>query len=532
MLNIKLNTFEIGVFVVYILAVIAVGFYSGRKGKSSTSHFFLAGRKLPWFVIGFSLIASSISTEQFLGEVGFAYDHGLAVANWEWLVWPAQGILLFFFLPIYLKSRIYTVPEYLGRRFGELSATAFATVCIVMYLVVNLPMVLYSGGYLLEQIFGIHWFIAVVILIVAAGSYTIFGGLSAVAWVDLFNGILLIAGGFFVFVLGVKEVGLSQIIGPPESDRAHLLLPATNEHLPWTGMLALALVTNVFYYSTNQFITQRCLGARTQWDGKMGIVAAGLLAIPLALSVAWPGMIAHAMNDSLPDGDLAYPFLIKNLVPVGFRGLVFAALVGAIMSTIDSLVNSTSSLLTMDVFRKYIKKDATDRQLVKFAQIIGFAILAFAAAWTIMVKQFGGIFDYVQQCWALMMAPCAAVFLLAIFWKRATNAAAVATLALAIPMLALVFVREFLPQTVGPIADINIFNLGGLVFLFSVIFMVVVSLATKPVAPQKLKATIWKQEMLRLPENEKKKGYPWWQWIGFWFTIVGVLFLIIYIILA
>ena len=525
-MEIQLTSLEIGIFIVYLLVVIAIGFYSGRKGKESTSHFFLAGRGLPWFVIGFSLIASSISTEQFLGEVGFGYKYGMAVCNWEWLCWPAQAMLLFFFLPIYLKSKIFTIPEYLGKRFGQLSGTTFAVVCIVMYLVINLPLVLYSGGFLMNAIFGIPKYWAVVILVIAAGSYTIFGGLSAVAWVDLFNGILLIGGGLFVFVLGVLAVpgGISEIVGPAASDRAHLILPASHPELPWTGMLTVALVTGGFYYSTNQFITQRCLAAKTEWHGKMGIVLAAFLAIPLALSVTWPGMIAHAINPNLENVDHAYPYLIGHLVPIGMRGIVFAALIGAIMSTIDSLVNSTSSLLTMDIYKKFIAKTASDKSLVKFAQITGFFILAFGAAWTPIVEVFPSIFAYVQECWTLMMAPCMAVFILAIFWKRATNTAAVATLFLAIPMLILVFVR----QAFGFLAGVNIFNLGGVVFIISFVFMIVVSLYTRPVEAERLTATIWKPRMLKLPEEELKRGYPWWKSIGFWFALVVLCFVIIY----
>ena len=186
----KLTPFEIGVFVLYLLMVVTVGFVSGRKGKNDTAHFFLAGRKLPWFVIGFSLIASSISSEQFVGEVGWGYKYGMAVCNWEWLVLPAQALLLFFFLPVYLKNRIFTIPQYLTKRFGRLAGSTFALVCMVQYLVINLPLVLYSGGFVIHKIFGLNLYFAVWLLVIAAGSYTVFGGLSAVAWVDLLNGVL------------------------------------------------------------------------------------------------------------------------------------------------------------------------------------------------------------------------------------------------------------------------------------------------------------------------------------------------------
>ena len=521
----RLTGLEIGIFVAYITAVITIGFFSGRKGKRSTSNFFLAGRMLPWYVIGFSLIASSISTEQFIGEVGWGYKYGMAVCNWEWLCWPAQGLLLFFFLPVYLKNKIYTIPEYLSRRFGDVVGTTFSMVCIVMYLIINLPLVLYSGGFVMNKIFGLNLYLAIWILVIAAGSYTIFGGLSAVAWVDLFNGVLLIFGGLVVFFLGVRAVpgGIAEIIGTGE--RAHLMLPADHPALPWTGMIAVAIVSSGFYYSSNQYIVQRCLGAKTEWDGKMGVVLAAFLAIPLALSVTWPGMIAYALNPNLHEVDAAYPYLISTLIPVGFRGIIFAALIGAIMSTTDSLINSASSLLTMDIYKNLIYKDASDKSLVKFAQIAGTFFLIFGGLWSPMVGKFGSIFSYVQDCWALMLAPCMAVFVLAIFWKRTTNVAAAVTLFLAFPMLLIVFLREFY----GIFADWNIFNLSLVIFVISLFVAGGISLVTRPNDTERLKGKIWEPKMLKLPEEEMKLGYPWWKRIGFWFAVVVAFFTVIYI---
>ncbi len=256
----SLTAFEVGTFIAYLLAVVGVGYLAGRKGKASTTDFFLAGRGLPWYVIGFSLIAASISSEQFIGEVGWAYKFGLAVSNWEWLVWPAQAILLVFFLPLFLRNRIVTIPGYLTRRFGPLVGSAFSIVCMIQYLVVNLPLVLYSGGFLLNRIFGLDLRLAVWFLVLVAGSYTIFGGLRSAAWVDLLNGVLLIVGGLVVFGLGLAKVpgGLKAVIGA--GARAHLVLPASHPDLPWTGILAVAIVMSGYYYSTNQYITQRCLG--------------------------------------------------------------------------------------------------------------------------------------------------------------------------------------------------------------------------------------------------------------------------------
>ncbi|MBN1465434.1 sodium/solute symporter, partial [candidate division KSB1 bacterium] len=419
---------------------------------------------------------------------------------------------------------IFTIPEYLTRRFGRLAGSTFAFVCMIQYLVINLPLVLYSGGFALHKVFGLNLQAGIWIIVLAAGSYTIFGGLSAVAWVDLFNGALLIGGGLLVFFLGLNAVdgGLSAIIGSGE--RSHLILPADHPALPWTGMLALAFVMSGYYYSTNQFITQRCLAAKNIWHGKMGVVLAAFLAIPLALSVTWPGMIAYALNPHLAHPDDAYPYLIKTLIPVGLRGFMFAVLIGAILSTIDSLVNSTSSLLTMDIYKGLIKKQASDRHLVTFAQLSGIVLLIFGALWSPMVGKFGSIFSYAQDCWALMLAPVMAVFLIAIFWKRTSKVAAISTLFMAIPMLFIVFLREL----TGVLASYNIFNLSACIFCFSLGVIALISHLTPAPSEAEIRATLWDRSMLRPSEEELKTGYPWWKKIGLWFSVVVLCFTIIY----
>jgi SSS family solute:Na+ symporter len=522
----SLTPFETGTFIFYLIAVIAVGYLTGRKAGQSTTNFFLAGRGLPWYVIGFSLIAASISSEQFIGEVGWGYKYGMAVANWEWLVWPAQGLLLLFFLPIYLKNKIFTIPEYLTKRFGRGVGTAFSAVCMIQYLVINLPLVLYSGGFLINRVFGMDLRLAVWLLVVVAGSYTIFGGLSSAAWVDLLNGGLLIAGGLLVFALGLAAVpgGIRAVVGA--GDRAHLILPATHPDLPWTGILAVAVVMSGYYYSTNQYITQRCLGAKSEWNGKMGVVLAAALAIPLGLGVTWPGMIAHALNPGLPHPDGAYPYLIGRVVPIGLRGFVFAVLFGAIISTVDSLINSTSTLLTLDIYKGLINKTAQDRKLIQFARLSGALFLVFGALWSPMVGRFGSIFSYAQDSWALMLAPVMAVFILAIFWKRMTRAAAVAALCLAVPMLVLVYLRQFY----GVLAAVNIFNLSGIIFILSLVLIMGVSAFTPAPTDENLRTTLWRQEFVRLPEEEVREGYPWRKRVSLWFAAVVLCFIVIYVV--
>jgi len=513
---VSLNAFELCTFLFYLAAVIAIGFFAGRKGRDSVSGFFLAGRGLPWYVIGFSLIAASISSEQFIGEVGWGYKYGMAVLNWEWLVWPAQALLLFIFLPVYLKNKISTVPEYLTRRFGSTVGQTFSVVCMIQYLVINLPLVLYSGGFLMNRVFGLDLALAVWLLVIVTGSYTIFGGLGSAAWVDLLNGALLIAGGLLVFGLGLAAVpgGLPAVIGTGE--RAHLILPASHADLPWTGILAVAVVMSGYYYSTNQYITQRCLGAKSEKHGRLGVVLAAALALPLGLGVAWPGMIARALNPGLPHPDGAHPYLIGRVVPVGLRGVVFAVLFGAIISTVDSLINASSSLLTLDIYKSRLGERASDKRLIRFARWTGTLFLLFGALWSPMVGRFGSIFSYAQDSWALMLAPLMAVFVLAIFWKRMTRTAAVAALVAAVPMLGVVYLRRFS----GFLAGLNIFNLSGIVFLVSLGLIVGISLLTAPPSTEAVAPTLWRKDLVRFREGG----------VGFWFGLIVLIFVVIYAI--
>lgn len=235
-------------------------------------------------------------------------------------------------------------------------------------------------------------------------------------------------------------------------------------------------------------------------------------------------MIAHALNPALKHPDGAYPFLIANIIPSGLRGVIFAVLFGAIISTVDSLINSTSSLLTLDIYKGLIRKDAADARLLKFARWTGTLFLIFGALWSPIVGRFGSIFSYAQDCWALMLAPIMAVFLLAIFWKRMSKAAAVLALVLAIPMLVIVFLRQFY----GVLASVNIFNLSGIVFLLSLVLVVVTSLLTAPPEPENLRTTLWRPNMVLLAPEETEKGFSWWKRAELWFALIVVCFIIIY----
>jgi SSS family solute:Na+ symporter len=256
----------------------------------------------------------------------------------------------------------------------------------------------------------------------------------------------------------------------------------------------------------------------------MGVVLAAALAVPLGLGVTWPGMIAHSLNPALEHPDGAYPFLIGRVVPVGLRGVIFAVLFGAIISTVDSLINSTSSLLTLDIYKGLIRKNASEQRLIKFARWTGSLFLVFGALWAPMVGRFGSIFAYAQDSWALMLAPVMAAFLLAIFWRRMTAGAALTALSLAVPMLILVYLRQF----GGVLTGINIFNLSGIVFIISIVLIAAISGLTKAPDRAAIEPMLWHRDLGSLPREETRNIPPWWKRTGLWFAVVVGLFVAIY----
>jgi len=536
-LKIQLSLADTLVFLCYFAGVVTIGLWVAKREKKTAEGYFLAGRSLPWYVIGFSMIAASISVEQFLGEVGYAYRYGMAVGNWEWGVMPALTIMVCIFIPYYLRNQIRTIPEMLEKRFGGESRTLFAGLSVIVFSLVNLPGVLYGSGLALNAIFGINIYTGIIILASVAAIYVIAGGLAAVAWTDVLQSILLLSSGLLVFILGVKEVGSwSAIVS--SGDRSHLMLPASHPHLPWTGMMVLFLSTNVWYYATNQYINQRVLGAKSEWDAKMGMIFTAFLGIPLTLAVCFPGFIAYALFPNLENPDTAYTTVVNHLIgPLGYgiRGLVFAGLCGAIMSTVESLVNSTSTIISLDFYKRLINKSATDRQVVRFGRYAAAFVMVVGVLWTPIVASWGSIFTYCQEFYTFMAVPTVTVFVSALFWKRANNFAAFMTLLLGIPLFLFPYV---LHQVIEPYVEahqmninLNTYNIAGLLFIPVVIFHVAMAYLKPAQSKEHVERYTWNVKMLRLPKAETEGIHrPWYQSLILWWAVVTAMFVIIYIV--
>ncbi len=516
--------FDLAVFTSYFVLALAIGFWAGRRKKESSRDFFLTKGTLTWAVIGFSTIGASLSTEQLVGVVGYAYSHGMAVANWEWLNFVGYSLLVGVFLPVYLRNRIVTMPEFLELRYSSTVRHMYAVISVISYVFINLAGVIFSGAFMLDQMLGIPMQAGIWGLAILSGALTVYGGMSSVAWTQVFQSALLIGGGLLVFFLGLSEVpgGWQAVVGTGE--RSHLILPATDPELPWTAMVVLALSTGPWYFCTNQYINQNSLGAKDEWHARMGVVLACFLGIFTALAYIFPGMVAYAIQPDLATGDEALPFLIKTVIPVGLRGLILAGLCGAIMSTIQALLNSSATILTIDLYQGLCRPKATEGELIRFGRIAGVAILVVGALWAPVVTTFGDIFSYFQQCWFLIAAPIMSIFLLAVFWRRATSRAAAWTLGLCFPM----FVLPYWLRLTG--VEMNAFNIAGIVYVGSLAFMVVVSLLTSPPDARSVERVIWSRAVLRLPARIVRAGYPPWQHVSLWWALTVGMFVALYLL--
>ena len=426
-----LNVFDIGVFLAFIGAVVAFSMFKSRREKTSEDYF-LAGRGLTWPLIGLSIVAANISTEQFVGMAGQgAGSVGLAVSNWQ--LFGSIGIVLIAFtlLPRFLKAGIYTMPEYLEYRYNSAARALMALTTVVIYVAVLLTAVLYSGGLTLNKIFDVDLTLGVWLIGIIAALYTTWGGLKAVAWADLFQGGALILGGIATFFLGLHACGGWEAFSTTNADKLHMVLPADHEGLPWTGVLSGMGIVIIYYCGLNQFIVQRNLAARTLRDGQLGVIFAGALWLLIPFAIVMPGIMSYQLYGSeMTAPDEAFPMLIRNLIPPGLRGFMFAAIAGAVISSLASMLNSASTIFTMDVYRRMIDRNASQKRLLLLGRVAtgAFVVLGCLLAPRLADPKFGGVFQYIQQFQGYIWPGVVAAFLFGMVVPKAPGMAGVAAL--------------------------------------------------------------------------------------------------------
>ncbi len=427
----ELNAFDITIFIAFFAIVVGTSLFKSRKEKDSTDYF-LAGRGLRWWLIGISIVAANISTEQFVGMAGQgASSVGLAVSNWQLVGSIGIVIIAFTLLPRFLKAGIYTMPEYLEYRYNSTARAIMALMTVVIYVAVLLTAVLYSGGVTLRTIFGFSMRQGVWLIGLIAAAYTVWGGLKAVAWADLFQGCGLLIGGLITFFLGLKACGGWEQFTATNSDKLHMILPAGHEGLPWTGVFSGMWIVILYYCGLNQFIVQRNLAAKTLRDGQLGVILAGALWLLVPFAIVMPGIMSfHLFGGEMELADEAFPMLIRNLVPPGLRGFMFAAIAGAVISSLASMLNSASTIFTIDVYNRMIDRNAPQRRLLLLGRVMTmvFLVIGCLLAPILDNPKFGGVFQYIQQFQGYIWPGVVAAFAFGMLVTNAPGIAGVAAL--------------------------------------------------------------------------------------------------------
>lgn len=478
------------VVLAYFVVVFLVAFGVSRRSETreSAAGYFLGNRNAGWFIVGASLFASNIGSEHLVGLAGTGAASGVAVAQFEVLASLILLLLGWFFVPFYLRSGVYTMPEFLERRYSPATRWYLAAISIVGYVMTKISVTIFAGGIVFEALMGIDFWTGAFIVVIATGIYTVFGGMRAVLYTDMMQAFVMLAGAGLVTWFGLQAVGgWGVLTAEAGTEFFDMWKPATDPNFPWTGILLGAPILGVWYWCTDQFIVQRVLAARNIQEARRGAIFAGFLKLfPLFIFVV-PGVIAYVLaargEITLTSPDAALPTLVAALLPEGIRGLVVAGLLAALMSSLSSVFNSCSTLVTWDVYRK-LKPQAPERELVVVGQAATLVMVGFGLAWIPMMKLISGqLYQYLQSVQAYISPPIAAVFLIGIFWKRVNSQGALAALltgfVLGMTRLVLELNRGLVGEGwLGWFTTMNFLHFAIFLFVVCASVLVLVSLAT------------------------------------------------------
>jgi solute:Na+ symporter, SSS family len=556
MTTLELNVLDYVAIVGFLICLSLVGYFAGRGETASSTDYFLAGKRLPWYVVGSSLVASVLSTEHLVGMVGWALLYGVSTGMWIWALVTDITLLVFLWVPFLLASRVVTIPQFLELRFDSRIRLTFATVTIILNIFSFMAAVLYAGGLALQQLFG--WDIAwcIVALGLVSGVWAIYGGLSSVAWTDMLTVLVIGIGGIVVVWFGLNALAPGSIVdglqvmldrnaandgvwsaaveehrtqftGADDYNRLSVFQP--NDHLasPTVGLLLSSLSVGIWYNVMNQFVIQRVLGARDAYHARIGLIFSGILFLALGFVIILPGLIIFALRPEilLQDwsavqvaADRAYIELIHELLPIGLRGLVVAALFGAVQSTVNSVLNSTATIFAFDIYRGRLRPGSSDRSLVHVGVMTSIVTLTLAIGIAIVVSRLEmSIFYYMQLLNAFFAAPFAAAFMLGVLWRRMNTTGAIAALSVG---FASAVVLKFAPDFIDsfPRWATTFLNQAALVLLISGLAGVIGSLCSRPPRPDQISDQLtfrWSNPLLRIGYERGPIGRVLIWWLGY-----------------
>ncbi|MDY0169865.1 MAG: sodium/solute symporter [Thermoguttaceae bacterium] len=522
-----MNAIDVAIIIGSLAVVVFVGLRASRGQDPSAKGYFLASGKMPWWLIGAGYVATSVSSEQIVGTVGATYTHGMGIANWEWFA-PNKFIILLFFIPIYLRSRITTIPDLLARRYGPLCSDIYSWVMLVAYVFIFMPPVLYGGSLAFSKLAGWDFYVVLWTTVVLVALYTVQGGLKAVMWTDAVQCVMLIGGGALLFFVALWQVpGGWPAMVEASPERFHLVHPPDDPMAPFLGFLAATVGLFLFYSAGSQVMIQRVLCARSTWDGMMGILFSCFINLFRPLVTCFLGLVVfhwiHVMHmaEPLENADTTFPFALAHMAPEwGLRGIVLTGFLAAVMSTISSLSNSTATIFSLDVYKRLIHPGADDARVVLTGKAVAMFSLIIAGLVAPFIEHVG-LFQYFQKGVTYLATPFISVILMGFFWKRSNYAAG-------------------LFGIVGGLA-IQLGIVGGLqyagitlhwlyaAFIAQVIIMAgmfAISLVTEPPAREQWEPFFWRPDMLR--HIDGAEGRPWYQTLTFWSIVFVIIWGFLY----
>lgn len=499
----SLGGLDIGIVIGYFLLVLLIGLSVARKNKTDED-LFLGGRTFTWGLIGLSIFASNISSSTIIGLSGVAYSSGVVQSVYEWMSGIPLIVAAAIFIPMYLKAKITTIPEYLSLRYDDRSRTFFSAMTIFMSVVIEMAGGLYAGALVLQSFFpNLVLWQTCFFLAAFAGVYTAAGGLRAVVYTDAIQAVILILGcSYLTYVLFAElDFDWARVVASVPEGHLSMVRPIDDPTLPWAGLLIGVPFMSFWYFTTNQFIVQRILGSKDVKHARWGMMFAGFLkVIPLFLMVI-PGVLAISVLPGIENPDMVFPTAMKQFLPVGIIGLVLAGLVSAIMSSVDSILNSSSTLIVVD-FIKPRNPDFTSTQLVKYGRIITIILTIFAALWAPQIANFTGLWDYLQQMFSIVVPPIIVIFLVGVFFKRGNGYGSIMTLTLGTLFgIALFVLEQFDMWHVH--YTINV----GIMILFSTAVFVLASYQRPAPELSRIENLTYTNSLL----GEGMEGLPWYK---------------------
>ena len=482
-----LNAIDWTVVILYFLVIAGISAWSMRKKKDSSQEYFLANRNVGWFVIGASILASNVGSEHVVGLAGTGATSGLVMGHYELHSWIAL-LLGWVFVPFYLRSKVFTMPEFLEKRYNEKSRWFLSIISLVGYVLTKVSVTVYAGAIVITSFLGVEFWTGALVLVVITGIYTVLGGMRAVIYTEALQAIILLIGSIVLTVVGLSELGgWNSMISSVPIEKLNMFPPLSDPNFPWIGILFASPIVGIWYWCTDQYIVQRTLTARNEREARKGTIFAAYLKLLPFFIFLIPGLIASALANSgkieLTQTDQAFPTLVKVLLPVGMRGLVAGGLLAALMSSLASVFNSCSTLFTMDIYKK-LKPDTAEKKLVFVGRVATVIVVMFGILWIPLMKNISGtLYQYLQSVQSYLAPPIAAVFLLGIFSKRINAKAAIITLITGFVIGALRIALELYKDNLSGIlysfATLNFLYFCIYLFVFSIGLLIIISLSTE-----------------------------------------------------